>query len=333
MLQRKKQNPAKPTAKTKQTQALTAAEKRQITAAIRKAKGDGKARTAQQTVPYLAMYPDGICKVTEKQYSKSIQFLDINYQLAQNDDKTAIFENWCDFLNYFDSSISVQLSFINQYANREDYQKNIDIPARDDSFNEIRDEYAGMLRAQLEKGNNGLVKNKYLTFTIEADNHKTAKARLERIETDVLNHFKQLGAQANGLNGKERLQTMFDTFHPDGERFAFDWKWLPLSGLSTKDFIAPTSFAFKDGRTFRMGKKYGAASFLQILAPELNDRMLADFLEVETGIIVNLHIQSIDQSEAIKTIKRKITDLDGMKINEQKKAVRSGYDMLRPDRV
>ena len=81
---------------------LTRAEKKQIAEAIRKAKGDGKARTAQQTIPYLAMYPDGICKVTEKRYSKCVVFEDINYQLAQADDKTAIFENWCDFLNYPD---------------------------------------------------------------------------------------------------------------------------------------------------------------------------------------------------------------------------------------
>ena len=76
-----------------------------------------------------------------------------------------------------------------------------------------------------------------------------------------------------------------------------------------------------------MGRKIGAVSFLEILAPELNDRMLADILDLETGVIVNLHIRSIDQTEAIKTIKRKITDLDKMKIEEQKKAVRSGYDM------
>ena len=76
-----------------------------------------------------------------------------------------------------------------------------------------------------------------------------------------------------------------------------------------------------------MGRKIGAVSFLQILAPELNDRILSDILDLETGVIVNLHIRSIDQSEAIKTIKRKITDLDKMKIEEQKKAVRSGYDM------
>ena len=68
-------------------------------------------------------------------------------------------------------------------------------------------------------------------------------------------------------------------------------------------------------------------SFLQIVAPELSDRMLADFMDAENGIIVNLHIQSIDHNEAIKTIKRKITDLDRMKIEEQKKAIRSGYDM------
>ncbi len=68
-------------------------------------------------------------------------------------------------------------------------------------------------------------------------------------------------------------------------------------------------------------------SFLQILAPELSDEMLADFLKTESGILVNLHVQAIDQTEAIKTIKRKITDLDAMKIQEQKKAVRSGYDM------
>ena len=100
-----------------------------------------------------------------------------------------------------------------------------------------------------------------------------------------------------------------------------------LSASMAKDFIAPSSFEFRTGRQFRMGKKYGAVSFLQILAPELNDRMLADFLDMESSLIVSLHIQSVDQIKAIKTVKRKITDLDKSKIEEQKKAVRAGYDM------
>ena len=306
---------------------LTRAEKKQIAEAIRKAKGDGKARTAQQTIPYLAMYPDGICKVTEKRYSKCVVFEDINYQLAQADDKTAIFENWCDFLNYFDASVSVQLSFINQGTQREQAEKAISIPAQEDAFNSIRTEYSDMLKNQLSKGNNGLVKHKYITFTVEADNKAAAKSRLSRIETDVLNNFKVIGVTARPLSGYERLKVLHGVFHPEGEPFSFSFDWLTPSGLSTKDFIAPSSFRFGDGRMFQMGGKFGAVSFLQIVAPELSDRMLADFMDAENGIIVNLHIQSIDHNEAIKTIKRKITDLDRMKIEEQKKAIRSGYDM------
>ena len=148
---------------------LTRAEKKQIAEIIRQAKGDGKAHTAQQTIPYIQMYPDGICKVTERKYSKTVAFEDINYQLAQADDKTAIFENWCDFLNYFDASVSVQLSFINQGTQRGEAEKSIHIPAQDDAFNSIRSEYRDMLKNQLAKGNNGLVKAKYITFAIEAD--------------------------------------------------------------------------------------------------------------------------------------------------------------------
>ena len=322
-----RRNSAAGSAKPNPPRKLTRAEKKQIAEIIRQAKGDGKAHTAQQTIPYIQMYPDGICKVTGRKYSKTVAFEDINYQLAQADDKTAIFENWCDFLNYFDASVSVQLSFINQGTQRGEAEKAVNIPAQEDAFNSIRTEYRDMLKNQLAKGNNGLVKAKYITFAIEADSLGAAKSRLARIETDVLNNFKLLGVSARPMTGYERLKMLHGIFHPEGGQFAFDFSWLAPSGLSTKDFIAPSSFRFGEGRYFRMGRKIGAVSFLEILAPELNDRILSDILDLETGVIVNLHIHSIDQTEAIKTIKRKITDLDKMKIEEQKKAVRSGYDM------
>lgn len=286
-------------------------------------------QTAQQSIPYKEMYRDGICRVTDKFYTKTVQFFDINYQLAQADDKAQIFESYCDFLNYFDSTISVQLTFINQRANMQDFSKSIAIPPRGDEYDDIRREYADMLKSQLEKGNNGLTKRKFITFGIEADNLRSAKMRLERIETDVLNNFKTLGVQALPLNGLERLELLHGQLHPDGqEKLRFAWTDLAKTGLSTKDFIAPTSFSFsKDGKTFRIGEYSGAMSFLQILAPELTDRLLADLLDLDDAITVNLHIQSIDQAQAIRNIKRKMSDLQKMKIEEQKKAVRAGYDM------
>lgn len=285
-------------------------------------------KSAQDSIPYRHIFPDGICHVGDKLYTKTLQFGDINYQIAQNEDKTAIFESWCDFLNYFDSTIKFQLTFLNTTANTKDFEKSVFIAPQADDFDSIRTEYSEMLHNQLARGNNGLVKTKYLTFGIEAENIKIAKPRLERIENDLWNAFKRLGVQLTSLDGKQRLKLMHNILRMSGnDPFAFEWNWLAPSGLSTKDFIAPSSFEFKEKGTFRTGDKYGAVSFLQILAPELNDRVLSDFLEMESNLIVTMHIQSVDQMKAIKTIKRKITDLDKMKIEEQKKAVRAGYDM------
>ena len=309
---------------------LAKQEKKRLVAAVKKAKRDGKIpKSAQETIPYREMHRDGICDVDGHYFTKQVEFFDINYQLAQNEDKNIIFENWCDFLNYFDSSIRFQLSFINQRADMERFRKSIDIPEQGDAFNEIRREYAGMLRGQLSRGNNGLTKTKYITFGVEAENLKAAKTRLERIEADIMANFKVLGVKAKSLDGYERLVILHQMFHPAGERkFHFSWDAIWRTGLSSKDFIAPDSFTFQNGQYFKVGRTYGAASFIQILAPELTDRMLADFLDLENGMVVTLHIQSIDQSAAIKTIKRKLTDIDKMKIEEQKKAVRAGYDWI-----
>ena len=308
---------------------LTKAQARQVQEIIERAKrDDGIPRTAQQSIPFQRMFPDGICRVSDRYYTKTIQYQDINYQLAQQEDKTAIFEEWCSFLNFFDSSIHFELSFMNMATDAEVFEKNIRIPLRNDHFNSVRSEYSQMLKTQLAQGNNGLTKTKYITFGIEAESMREAKPRLDHVQTNLMNNFKRLGVVAKVLNGKDRLHLMHAMFHMgDNDRFYFDWNWLAGSGLSVKDFIAPTSFSFPGGRTFTMGSLHGAMSYLQITASDLSDQLLKDFLDMETSEIVTMHIQSVDQNAAIKQIKHTITELDRSKIEEQKKAVRAGYDM------
>ena len=316
-----------PEAAEKPKHKLTAAEKREIRRIIREAQGDGKPHSAQDTLPFRQMYPDGLCKLEDTAWSRCIEFEDVNYQIARQEDQTAIFEALCDMYNAHDSSIGMELSLPCRRMNREDFVKRIEIGAQGDDFDGIRALYTEMLRGQLEHGNNGLVKTKYLVLTIEAKDIKTARARFSRIIQDALGHFKVMGALAKALDGREWLEMLHGVLHPDGDRFSFEWGWLAPSGLSGKDFIVPSSFRFGEARRFQIGGKYGAASFLQITAPEINDRLLTDLLDTDDGILVSLHIRSMDQSEAIKTVKRKITDLDSMKIDAQKRAAREGFDM------
>ena len=285
-------------------------------------------RTAQQSIPMQRMFEDGTCRVKPNYYTRTIAYQDINYQLAQQEDKNSIFEEWCSFLNFFDSSIKFELSFVNMATDSTEFEKSIRIPFQKDGFDDVRAEYSQMLRQQLAKGNNGLTKTKFITFGVEGESMRQVKTRLDHVQNDLLNNFHRLGVQAKPLNGTERLKLMHDMFNMDGSsKFRFDWKDLVKSGLSVKDAIAPTAFAFKNSRTFQMGGIYCAASFLNITASDISDQLLKDFLDMDSSQIVTMHIQSVDQNRAIKTVKRTITELDRSKIEEQKRAIRAGYDI------
>ena len=291
--------------------------------------------SAQQTIPYVAMHPDGICQLPGGLYTKTVEYEDINYAVASTEDQTAIFGGWSSFLNYFDSSLPFQLSFVNRRSRSVSRYK-VNIPAQHDDFDSIRGEFVDMLKGQIAKSNNGIVRSKYITFGLPAGSAAEARPRLDRVEADVMGNFKRLGVQSRPLDGRDRLAALHGQLHPGSrEPFRFSWKDIPKTGMGTKDFIAPDSFDFRQSRTFRVGQSWGAVSYLQILASEMSDKLLAEILELDAELTVTLHVQTVDQLKAIKTIKGKISDIGRMKAEEQKKAVRAGYDMeiLPPDLI
>ena len=289
------------------------------------ARGKGRAAlSAQQTVPYLEMLKDGVCRVRDGYYTKTIAYEDINYSVASTEDQAAIFSGWCSFLNYFDSALPFQLSFVN-HRSRGGGRYKVNIPMAHDEFDSIRGEYVDMLKRQIARSNNGIVRSKYITFGAPADNLAAARPRLERVEADIMGNFKRLGVQSHVLNGWERLEALHGQLHPGGrEPFRFSWGDIPKTGMGTKDFIVPDSFDFRQSRTFRVGQSWGAASFLQIMASELSDKLLLELLELDAEMTVTLHVQTVDQTKAIKTVKGKISDIDKMKVEEQRKATRGG---------
>ena len=304
-------------------------------------RGPGKAAnrkavlSAQQTIPYLVMHPDGVCQLPGGLYTKTVEYEDINYSVASTEDQTAIFSGWSSFLNYFDSSLPFQLSFINRRSRSRSRYK-VNIPPAQDDFDSIRAEFTGMLKNQIAKSNNGIERSKYITFGLPADGIAEARPRLERVEADVTGNLKRLGVPSVPMDGQARLALLHGQMHPGNrEPFRFSWQDIPKTGLGTKDYIAPDSFDFRQARTFRIGQYWGAASYLQILASELSDKLLAEILELDAEMTVTMHIQTVDQLKAIKTIKGKISDIGKMKVEEQRKAVRAGYDpdILPPDLI
>ena len=303
----------------------------------RKSKRKNKAAlSAQQSIPYVAMHPDGVCQLPGGLYTKTVEYEDINYSVASTEDQSAIFSGWSSFLNYFDSALPVQLSFINRRSHSTS-RYHVNIPAQADDFDSIRGEFVGMLKRQIARSNNGIERSKYITFGVPAEGIAAARPRLDRVEADVMGNLHRLGVPSSPLDGRERLALLHGQMHPGRrEPFRFSWADISRTGMGTKDFITPSGgFDFRGSRFFRVGGFWGAASYLQILASELSDRLLREILELDAELTVTMHIQTVDQLKAIKTIKGKISDIDKMKVEEQKKAVRAGYDMdiLPPDLI
>lgn len=281
--------------------------------------------TTEDTIPYLRLLPNGIMQLDEKHYSKTIAFQDINYQLALEEDRDLIFNQFANFLNSFDPAVHVELSYVNQMGRNQELQGAIQIPDRGDHYDEIRVEFRNMLKSQLVKGNNGLKKSRYISFTVEAENLNQAASKLYRLEMDILSNFRNMGVRAESLDGLERMKLLHDVLNPD-QRFMFSYQDLKPRQTS-KSFIVPPSFQFAPSKYFKFGKFIGAVSHFQIMASELSDRLLSEFLSIDDNINISFHLDVVEHSEAIKMIKRKNTDVDRMKIEEQKKAVRAGYDM------
>lgn len=284
--------------------------------------------TAQKTITFEKMYQDGICKVSANHYTKMVEFYDINYDLLEIEDQGVILEDYSKLINYFDPSIKFQLFLFNRQVSAKELARQLNIAKQGDEFDDIREEYAQMLKKQASKGTNGIIKSKYILFGVDAADLKEARARLQNIEKDVVRNLNSMGTNAHTLDGKERLRILHEYFNQGTmEPFRFSFKELSESGKSVKDYIAPPGFDFRFPSRFRSGKMYGCVHYLDIIAPKFTDELLKKLLDIDDNLTITMHMQTMDPVKAIKMLKGALTNIQKMKIEEQKKAVRSGYDM------
>ena len=289
---------------------------------------DDKQISTQQTITFEKMFSDGICKVKKNYYTKMIEFYDLNYVLLDEDERADILGQYSQFINYFDPSITFQLFLFNRHVNEETLAEQFDIASQGDKFDDIREEFSDMLKNLSAKGNNGVIKSKYIIFGIEAENLKEARQRFISIEADVIKNLKNVGTNARSLDGKERLKVLYEFFNQDKmDPFRFSFKEMAQSGNSVKDYIAPQGFEFRFPGRYKMGHMFGETKYLDIISPKLNDELLKKLLDIDSNISVSIHMRTLEPIEAIKLLKKALSDIQKTKIDEQKKAVRAGYDM------
>lgn len=275
-------------------------------------------KSVQDIIPVQAIYDDGVFKVGKDKYAKSFKFSDINYAVASREDKEAMFLEYAELLNSFDSGATTKITINNRRINKQDFEKSTLIPMCDDELDKYREEYNLMLMDKAT-GANSIVQDKYITISVNKKNIDDARTYFARVGAELISHFNKLGSKCVELDAKERLRIIHD-FYRTGEEssFNFDIKESRRKGHDFKDYICPDSMSFKSDY-FTMGERFGRVLFLREYASYIKDDMVAELTDMNRNLMMSVDVIPVPTDEAVKEAESRLLGVETNVTNWQRR--------------
>ena len=288
-------------------------------------------KTVQKTLPYQKFVDDSIIRIDDNHYSKTYRFEDINYSIAKQEEQEAIFLGYCSVLNCFDTSTDIQITVYNNRVNKAKFDDMVLLKHKGDSFDRYIDVYNQMLVEKMEQGQNGIIRSKFLTVTVQATDAEAAKAKFTSIDIEVTNAFKKIGSVITPLTANERVSLLKDIFR------GVD---IEIPELTAKDFrrkadrayCCPDYLEFKKDY-FMWGNKYARTMFIKDMPASLKDCLLTDISNTNLDVMVTVNVAPVDPYKALKIVNHQLTSMRANKLQAEKKAIQSGYtsDIINED--
>ena len=270
----------------------------------------------RDTFRFEEIYESGICKIDEFTYSLTLELQDINYQLSSDDHQIEIFSQYCDFLNSLCIKTTLQLTFYKKKRPLADLQSVLYYKAKNDFLDSYREEMNQVISRKLDEEKNGFKKTILFTFVQKHPTLEIAQKELEMVADRFEMFASRLGSQAKKV---EKIKLL----HMISEILLTNDKTVKTE----VDEVLPEVMEFKENKNYvKIDDHYAKTLYLQEYPSELSDTFLFEMLEIPREIVVSLHIEPMDQDEAFDLVKTKLAFMEQQKVDEQKKALQSGYD-------
>lgn len=282
--------------------------------------------TVQKTIPYLADYDEGMFEITPNKFSKMYRLKDINYKTGREEEQVQIFCKLGEFMNYFSEEMNFAFCIDNRVISKAEQERKVFYQLANDGYNGHRKEYNNVLRRQIVAGRNDIQVEKYITVTIDAATPIEALLRFHKVDAEVITNLRKIGSDGKVLSTTERLAYYHDKFRKGREGdFHIDYDFVKTQGISSKDYIAPTSFLFK-GKYFQIDDSYYRCMFLNNLPASLSDEFLWELCDNDFPVTTTLSIQPVAQDKGLRIVKKQLTGIEANKIEAEKRAIRAGYN-------
>lgn len=280
-------------------------------------------KTMQKTLPYKRVCDNYIFKVEENRYSKTYRFEDINYSIAKQEEQEGIFLGYCSVLNSFDTSADIQVTVHNNRVNKEKFNEMVLLKHKGDGFDKYVDSYNDMLVEKMEQGQNGIIRNKYLTVTVQAAYLEAAKSKFATIDLELTNAFKKIGSAITPMTSNERVELLKDIFRNVDEKFS-PLTQSDFNRQAERAYCCPDYFEFKKDY-FMWNDKYARTMFIKDMPASLKDCLLTDIANTNLDVMTTVNITPVDPAKALKIVNHQLTSMRANKLQAEKKAIQSGY--------
>ena len=275
-------------------------------------------KSVQQALPIKRIWPDGIFQVGNK-YSKSFRFSDINYAIASKEDKTEMFLDYSDLLNALDSGATAKITLNNRRINKDEFERSLPLPMKEDGLDQYRKEYNDMLLSKVSGTSNSIYQERYLTISVHKKNIDEARTYFARVGTDITTHLAKLSSVSEELDAGERLQVFRVFFRAEEpSAFPFDIKAFAKKGHSFKDWICPESMEFKKDY-FKINERYGRVLYMQDYASYVKDDMISELCDLSQNLMLSIDILPVPTDEAVREIQNKLLGVETNVTNWQRR--------------
>lgn len=283
-------------------------------------------KTTIQTLPYEKFISNHVMllrsnvrigKETANLYSKTYLVDDINYNSLSENGQTEKLQLFIDFLNGFDSSVSVQISLVNTEINKEKFKEQLLLPDTDDEFNDLRHELNKVIEEKVMEGQNGLRCDRYITVTVIATDFDTASSKFFSLEMHMATAMERLGTQFRIQTANDRARILANIFRGVDIRIPeFTMKDLELT--AEKQECCPDYFEFKRDY-FMFNDKYARCIYFRDFGHSILDTIYKDILAMNQNMIITENLDFVEKAEAETLIRRKITDMKQEEIAKTRK--------------
>lgn len=275
-------------------------------------------RSVQQAIPIQTIWKDGIFQVGRNKFAKTYRFTDINFEVASEEDKKAMFLEYTSILNYFDCGTTAKLTIIIRKLSKKELEEAAFIPEQKDGLDKYRREVNDMFMEKIV-GANGMIRELYATISVYRKDVEEARNYFQRTGSGLIARFADLGSRCEELDTQEKLQVLY-SFYRSGEegQFQFDMNMSARLGHSFKDYICPDTMEFEKDY-FKIGERYGRALYLKDYASYIADDMVSEFADINQNMIISIDLIPIPTDEAVNEAQMRLLGVETNITNWQRR--------------